>query len=285
MNKKLLIGAHVSISGGFDLSIDNGENIGATCIQIFTKSNRQWRAKPISKEAAQKFKNRLKESSIQLVIAHASYLINLGSKNPETVLKAKEALTIELQRCDQLGVPFLILHPGTQGALGEQQSLNTIAQHINESLAETKNTTLLLETMAGQGTTVGSSFEQLAQIINKVEDKNRIGVCLDTCHIFAAGYKFQTHEEYQAMWSSFDKTIGKNYLKVIHMNDSKKEWNSRVDRHDHIGQGKIGEDAFKFIMQDKTIELVPKILETPKDNGDEDDIRNIALLKKFHSKR
>jgi len=182
-------------------------------------------------------------------------------------------------------VPFLILHPGTQGALGEQQSLNTIAQHINESLAETKNTTLLLETMAGQGTTVGSSFEQLAQIINKVEDKNRIGVCLDTCHIFAAGYKFQTHEEYQAMWSSFDKTIGKNYLKVIHMNDSKKEWNSRVDRHDHIGQGKIGEDAFKFIMQDKTIELVPKILETPKDNGDEDDIRNIALLKKFHSKR
>lgn len=279
MKKNTLIGAHVSIAGGFDKSIESGERIQANCIQIFTKSNRQWRAKPIDKEAAELFKDKLKKSNIQAVVAHASYLINLGSKNPETVQKSKEALTVELDRCDQLGIPFLVLHPGTQGCSSEQETLQKIAQHINESISQTQSCTLLIETMAGQGTTVGSTFEQIAEIIKHVKQKNRIGVCLDTCHIFAAGYKFENKEEYEKLWSDFDEIIGMQYLKTIHMNDSKKECGSRVDRHEHIGQGKIGEKVFGFIMKDKRLESVPKILETPKDNGDEDDVRNITLLR------
>ena len=281
MKKNLLIGAHVSISGGFDMAIENGEAIGATCVQIFTKSNRQWKASPIDDSAVQKYKTRLEKSSIRMVVAHASYLINLGSKNPETLYKSKESLTVELQRCDQLSIPFLILHPGTQHSDNEQESLELVAQCINESINATNKTTLLLETMAGQGTTVGSSFEQLAAIIKRVENKNRIGVCLDTCHVFAAGYTFQTREEYTKMWGDLDATIGKEYIKVIHMNDSKKELGSRVDRHEHIGQGKIGIEAFGFFMKDTTIESVPKILETPAENGEEDDIRNINILKEL----
>ena len=281
MEKNLLIGAHVSISGGFDMAVENGETIGATCIQIFTKSNRQWQCSPIDAADVKKYQARLKNSSIQLVVAHASYLINLGSKNQETVQKSAAALTIELKRCDQLSIPFLILHPGTQGNDSEQQSLKQIAEYINKSIAATENVTLLLETMAGQGTTVGSSFEQLAAIISLINNKNRIGVCLDTCHIFAAGYRFQTQEEYTAMWQHLDQVIGKKYIQAIHMNDSKRELGSRVDRHEHIGMGKIGVNAFALFMQDKTIELVPKILETPAENGDEDDKRNIAVLKKL----
>ena len=263
------------------MAVENGETIGATCIQIFTKSNRQWQCSPIDAADVKKYQARLKNSSIQLVVAHASYLINLGSKNQETVQKSAAALTIELKRCDQLSIPFLILHPGTQGNDSEQQSLEQIAKYINESIAATENVTLLLETMAGQGTTVGSSFEQLAAIISLINNKNRIGVCLDTCHIFAAGYRFQTQEEYNAMWQRLDQVIGKKYVQVIHMNDSKREQGSRVDRHEHIGAGKIGLQAFSLFMQDETIRLIPKILETPAENGIQDDIRNIAVLKEL----
>ena len=278
MSKDILIGAHVSVAGGFDKAIDNGESIGATCIQIFTKSNRQWRAKPIETEAAETYKKRFQESSIKYVVTHASYLINLGSKNKETADKSEEALAIELDRCKALGIPHLILHPGTQGAEEKQTSLEGIAKRINRVFDKTEKTTLLLETMAGQGTTLGSSFEEIAAIIKNIDDTSRIGVCLDTCHIFASGYKFQTKEEYNEMWKQFDSVIGRKYLKVIHMNDSKKDLGSRVDRHEHIGQGKIGQEAFGHIMNDPRLVKIPKILETPKDDGDEDDIRNIQLL-------
>jgi deoxyribonuclease-4 len=279
MEKKSLIGAHVSVSGGFESAIEAGERIGANCIQIFTKNNRQWQAQAIEKTTAELFKNRLKQSQIKVVVAHASYLINLGSSSHEVVEKSKLALTEELKRCDYLDILFLVLHPGTQGELSEEVALQSIAESINKALEATIHCSVLIETMAGQGKTVGYRFEQIATIIKNIEQKNRIGVCLDTCHIFAAGYSFQNEKEYEKLWQDFDLTIGQNYLKLIHLNDSKREHGSRVDRHEHIGQGKIGLKSFELIMLDKKLEDVPKILETPADNGETGDIKNIALLK------
>lgn len=206
-------------------------------------------------------------------------MINLGSSSHEVVEKSKLALTEELKRCDDLDILFLVLHPGTQGELSEEVALQSIAESINKALEATIHCSVLIETMAGQGKTVGYSFEQIATIIKNIEQKNRIGVCLDTCHIFAAGYSFQNEKEYEKLWQDFDLTIGQNYLKLIHLNDSKREHGSRVDRHEHIGQGKIGLKSFELIMLDKKLEDVPKILETPADNGEAGDIKNIALLK------
>ena len=288
MNQKMsLVGAHVSISGGFDHAILRGEKIGANCIQIFTKSNRQWSAKKISEEDVAKFLSQQKKSTIQIVVAHASYLINLGSSTTSVVQKSIDALVEELQRCDMLKIPFLILHPGTMRNNNEQESLQEIAQNINTVLqkAKPKHVTLLLETMAGQGSTVGNTFEQLATILKHVKHKKQIGICVDTCHIFASGYVFDAPATYKKLWQDFDKTIGLNKLKVFHMNDSKKNAGARVDRHEHIGKGMINPQAFKLLMQDPKFKKIPKILETPK-GADEfaDDIKNIKALQKYLKK-
>lgn len=276
-----LLGAHVSIAGGYDQAIVRGEKIGATCIQIFTKSNRQWYAKPITDHDVAAFLSQQKQSSVQIVVAHASYLINLASDKPETAQKSIQALTDELLRCEKLQIPYLVLHPGTYPATDRNESLLTIAKRINIALqeAQPKHTTLLLETMAGQGSTVGKTFQELAEIIKHVTHKSRIGVCVDTCHIFAAGYSFHDNRSYDKLWQQFDEIIGLNKLKVFHVNDSKKEHGSFVDRHEHIGQGKITPTAFKLLMQDPRFVSIPKILETPKENDEfEDDKRNLATL-------
>lgn len=279
-----LLGAHVSIAGGFNQAIIRGEKIGATCIQIFTKSNRQWKAKKITSQEVEAFKLQQKNSLIKIVVAHASYLINLGSSNTLVVNKSVDALTHEIERCEILDIPYLVLHPGTLRKENEEESLIFIAEQINKVFqkAQIKNVKLLLETMAGQGSIAGYTFEQLATIIEHVRNKKNIGVCVDTCHIFAAGYKFNTPTTYKKLWQHFDKTIGINKIYAFHINDSKKEAGSLIDRHEHIGKGKIGLESFKLLMNDKKFMHIAKILETPKTEKTlTDDFENLNTLKKL----
>ena len=276
-----LVGAHVSIAGGFFKAIEEGIEIGCTAIQIFTKSNRQWKSKSISNSEAEKFIEAQKSSNIKIVVAHASYLINLGSATPEVQQKSLAALIDEIKRCEQLQIPFLVLHPGTAESDARQASIEKTGQYINQALQATADctTTVLVETMAGQGKSIGSSFEELTTILDQVTDKKRIGICFDTCHAFAAGYNFTTPETYQATFKKFDDTIGLKYLKMFHVNDSKKEMGARVDRHENIGQGAINLHAFEMIMNDPRFKSTPKILETPvTDIAVEDYKKNIKTL-------
>lgn len=260
----LLFGAHMSIAGHLSDAITRGESIACTAIQIFTKSNRQWHAKPLSPEEVIAFKKAWKQSSIQSIIVHASYLINIGSGDDHLEEKSRNALEIEFARCAELGIPYLVMHPGSHTQTSEQACLERISKNIDLVLEKIPHGTILLETMAGQGSQVGYTFEQIAHIIKQSTHKKRIGVCFDTCHAFAAGYDFSTEKTYHSMWQDFDKIIGIEKLKAIHVNDSQKECGSRVDRHADIGKGKIGLKAFELIFNDPKLFDVPKILETPR---------------------
>jgi len=279
IKKHLLLGAHMSIAGGFDKAITRGESIGCTTIQVFTKSNRQWYARPLTEEEIETYKNTASQSSINPVVAHASYLVNIGSADKTTHEKSAKSFAEELHRCQQLGIPYLVIHPGSCGtSLSEKECLKKISDTLDETFAKLPGKTMvLLETMAGQGSNLGYQFEQLAELFQQSEYKNRVGVCLDTCHIFAAGYKYDTKQEYEKLWDQFDTIIGLNHLKVMHLNDSKKECGSRVDRHDDIGKGKIGLESFKLIMNDKRFFDIPKIIETPRKDLT-DDLRNMRSL-------
>lgn len=260
-----LVGAHVSIAGGFFKAIEEGTEIGCTAIQIFTKSNRQWNSKSITDHEAQQFIEAQKNSDIQVVIAHAAYLINLGSPTPGVQEKSFNALVDEIKRCQQLQIPYLVLHPGTAEADSREASIKETGKLINKALEQTPDctTTVLVETMAGQGKSIGSSFEELAIILAQVTHKKRIGVCFDTCHTFAAGYNFTTEESYNSLFKKFDDLIGLEYIKIFHVNDSKKEIGAHVDRHEDIGKGAIKLHAFEMIMNDHRFKNIPKILETP----------------------
>lgn len=264
-NGKLLLGAHISTSGGFYKAIERGESIGCTAIQIFTKSNRQWHSNKITLEEAGLFKQRLKESSVKEIVAHASYLINIASEKEDVVQKSKIGLVDELSRCDELGIPYLVIHPGSSSKSSDE-IIDQFSSIINDIYSTYSFTTiLLLETMAGQGNSIAYTFEQIAEIIKKIKHKNKIGVCIDTCHIFAAGYDISNKDSYEKTISEFDKIIGLSYLKVIHLNDSKKELGCKVDRHEFISKGKIGLKAFELIMNDHRLLNTVKILETPAD--------------------
>lgn len=267
MNKnKLLLGGHVSISGGLHKAFENAESINSTAMQIFTKSNRQWQAKPISDEEAELFKLAAKKSSIKSLVAHASYLINIASLDKITSAKSCNALKDELERCDKLGIEYLVLHPGTSGSGNQTESLKNVAENINEIYSNNKiQTVLLLEIMAGQGTSVASKFEQLAEIHSQIKDKNKFGICFDTCHAFAAGYDFRTKETYENMWKEFDKILGLNLIKVLHINDSKKDLGCKVDRHEFLSKGKIGQLGFELLFNDPRFFDIIKILEVPID--------------------
>ncbi len=254
----------MSISGGLHHAIERGESIGCTAIQIFTKSNRQWHAKPIDKEAIELFQKTWKQSSIQSIIVHATYLINIASHKTELEHKSIAALKEELERCDMLGLPYLVLHPGSYAGGHENEALERVTRNLDMIFESVESKTcILLETMAGQGTSLCYSFEQIATIINKSKHKHRLGVCFDTCHAFTSGYNFSTKKDYLDMWKKFDDLIGIHKLHAMHINDSKTACGSRVDRHADIGKGKIGLEAFKLLFNDKRFVHISKILETP----------------------
>jgi len=252
----------MSIAGGIENAYYRGQSIGCTALQIFTHSNRQWAMKPLSQDTIENAHEAQKETQITHAMVHASYLINLASTTAETREKSLHTIQMELQNCSELGIDLLVLHPGTNP--DQQQGIDLIIQGLNQILAEdTGKTIVLLETMAGQGSQIGSTFEQLAQIKKGIKKKKRVGYCVDTCHIWAAGYDFSTPEGYKRVWKEFDAILGLDELKAIHINDSKKDCDSRVDRHADIGQGTIGLEAFRLLMNDPRLSTIPKILETP----------------------
>jgi deoxyribonuclease-4 len=276
-----LLGAHMSIAGGHALAIDRATAFDMTACQIFTKNANQWNAKPIAPEAAEGFRARVTESAVAFVVAHDSYLINLASPDDALRERSTAAFGDELQRCDLLGVPWLVTHPGAHMGSGVDAGVQRVAESLNRLFGEFPDleVTVLLETTAGQGTTLGRSFEELASILELVEDQARVAVCFDSCHVFAAGYDIRDETGYAATMQAFDETIGFERLQVFHLNDSKKGLGSHVDRHTHIGEGEIGLDAFRLIVNDERFASRPGILETPKDDAGGDDRRNMAALR------
>ena len=281
MARKLLIGAHMSISGGVFNALLYGEKLGCTTIQIFTKNNNQWKAKELTSEDVKKFFENQKRTEISPVVGHNGYLINLASPKEDVYSLSLEAMLVELKRAELLGLPYLVMHPGSHLGSGEKEGIKKISRSINWLYGKTKGykVKILLETTAGQGSTMGYRFEHLAEIIEKVRENQRLGICYDTCHTFAAGYDIRTKKVYEATFKEFDKVIGLSRLKVIHVNDSLKDLGSRVDRHQHIGEGKIGLEGFRLLMNDKRWDKIPKILETPKEAGTTRDIKNLNVLK------
>lgn len=276
-----LIGAHTSTSGGVAKAVELADSLGFTAMQIFSKNNTRWMQRPFKESEIYEFKTKLKESNIKFVCVHDSYLINLCATNPEIKNKSDNAFADELERCEQLEIKFLNFHPGAHCGAGEEEGIKLIAEALNIAHQKTKGfkVSSMLEATAGQGSALGYRFEQLRKIIDLVDEKDRMSVCIDTAHIFAAGYDIRTPEVYNKTMKEFDDIVGFERLKCFHMNDSKKQLGSRVDRHDHIGQGLIGLEGFRNIMNDKRFEHVPKILETPKGKEHLEDVENIKVLK------
>ncbi len=260
------IGAHVSVSGGVERGPSNAMAIGANALALFTKNQRQWRAKPLTEASITAFKTNLKVAAIdpKMVLVHDSYLINLGNPDKEKRAKSLHAFIDEVIRCEALGLCLLNFHPGSHlNKSSEEECLKIIAEGMNQTLDETTTCTLVIENTAGQGTNVGYRFEHLARLIELTEDKSRVGVCLDTCHTFAAGYDLSTPEGFEETLQAFDAIVGFAYLKGVHLNDSKKGLGSRVDRHEITGEGEMGVFPFKKIMSDRRFDDIPLILETP----------------------
>ncbi|MCG8451396.1 MAG: deoxyribonuclease IV [Pirellulales bacterium] len=282
-----ILGAHMSIAGGYYKAVVAAQKAGCDCVQLFTKNNNQWRAKPITDEEAQKFRDALAEHGITHPISHDSYLINLASPDDVLWKKSVDAFVIELQRAEQLGIPYVVAHPGAFTTSSEAQGIKRIAKGLNEVHRQTKGCTAqcLLETTAGQGSNLGWKFEQLAAILDKVRDPDRLGVCFDTCHVFAAGYPMDTEKHYKATMRSLNKTVGVPLVKAFHLNDSLKPFGSRVDRHAAIGRGAMGLEPFRFLLNDRRFRKVPMYLETPKgaENGEELDVINLRTLRQLIS--
>ena len=281
-----MFGAHMSIAGGLEKALERGKKINCRTIQIFTKSSNQWKAKEITDEDLRRFQSFYAQFHISPVVAHDSYLINLASPDPVLHRKSIESFFNEMERCEKLKIPYLVFHPGAHVGSGEKAGLKKIAQSINILLKRGKGfkVTLLLETTAGQGTNLGYKFEHLAKIIKMVRQKKSIGVCVDTCHIFVAGYDITTKKGYKKTFETFNKLVGLDKLKVFHINDSKKELGSRVDRHEHIGKGFLGLKPFEFLVNDRRFANIPKILETPKGPDLKEDVKNFKVLKKLIKK-
>lgn len=278
------LGAHMSISGGLQKAFLRGENTGCQVIQIFTRNRNRWQSKELSKKEIDTFFETRDKTSVRLVAAHDSYLINLASPRPDVAEKSFHALLDDLGRAELLKIPYLVMHPGAHLGEGESRGLARISEGINRIHDRTEGygVKLLLETTAGQGTNLGYRFEHLAEIIEKTESGDRLGVCFDTCHVFAAGYDFRTRTTYRDVFRKFDEIIGLNRLMLFHINDSKKALGSRVDRHEHPGAGKIGLKAFAQLLNDDRFSKHPFLLETPKGkdrNGLDFDIINLDLLR------
>jgi len=265
MVSKKFIGAHVSAAGGVENAPIRAKEIGANAFALFTKNQRQWVAKPLAEESIREFKKNCLEFGFgpEKILPHDSYLINLGAPEPEKLDKSRAAFIDEMERCHQLGLHLLNFHPGSHlKKISEQDCLTAIAKSINLAHQAVPDVVAVIENTAGQGTNLGWRFEHLAQIIEQVEDKNRVGVCLDTCHTFSAGYDLRSKEACEKTFFEFDRVVGMRYLRAMHLNDSKVDFDSHVDRHHSLGKGKIGWDCFEYIAQDERFDSIPLILET-----------------------
>jgi len=277
------VGAHVSTSGGVENAPVNAHVVGAKAFALFTKNQRRWISKPLSQESITTFKENCTKYGYkpEHILPHDSYLINLGHPEKEGLEKSRESFLDEIQRCEQLGLDRLNFHPGSHlNKTTEEICLRTIAESINIVLDQTNGVTAVIENTAGQGTNLGHTFEQIRFIIDHIEDKSRAGVCIDTCHAYSAGYNLKTPEGYEETFRKFNDVIGFNYLKGLHLNDTKKEFGSRVDRHEQIAEGFLGKELFRLIMNDPRFDNLPLILETPDDEKWKEEIRFLYGLVK-----
>ena len=275
------IGAHVTASGGVENAPLNASQIGANAFALFTKNQRQWKSTPLSEKSIKLFKENCGKNNLDTknILPHDSYLINLGSPDEEGLMKSRDAFLDEMQRCEQLGINLLNFHPGSHlKQITVEECLDIIAESINITLSKTKGVTAVIENTAGQGTNVGNEFWHLKHIIDKVEDKSRVGICIDTCHTYSAGYDLVGN--YENVFKELDEVVGLDYLKAIHLNDSKKELGSRVDRHESIGKGTLGIEFFKRFMKDSRFDNIPIVLETPDETIWADEIK---LLRSFET--
>ena len=277
----MLLGAHVSTAGGVDKAFGRAQALNCTAFQIFTKSNRQWKASPLEAETVESYQQQQAETGIAPVVCHASYLLNLGAPDDEIWRKSIEALVIELERCEALRIPYLVLHPGGHMKQGVEagiaravQALDMVHDRLPDCQAK-----ITLEITAGQGTHFGRTFEEIAQLIAGCRQGERLTVCFDTCHALAAGYEFRTPESYEAMIAKFDQVVGLDRLTVFHFNDSEKDLGSHVDRHTHIGEGRIGLEPFGYFLNDPRFKDIPFLIETPVKQDPEDNERNLAALR------
>lgn len=277
------LGAHMSIAGGVSQAFDRGERVGCQAMQIFTKNQNQWRSKPLEAAEIERFRQRQAETGIAPVVAHSAYLINLASPDDALWEKSLAAFIDELERAEALGLLGVVIHPGSHMGAGEEAGIARIARALDRAHAATEGfqTLTLLEVTAGQGAHLGYTFEQLAAIRNAVDAPARVAVCFDTAHALVAGYEYRSAETYAALWDHFDRVLGLDLLRCFHLNDSKKDLGSRVDRHDHIGQGCVGLETFRRLINDPRFDGMPMVLETPK--GDEmlEDIENLRVLREL----
>jgi deoxyribonuclease-4 len=273
----------MSIRGGVGMAIERARSIRCTAMQIFVKNNMQWFARPLSREEIRAFLNHVQRSELLSVFGHANYLINLATTNPQFHANSIRALAEELVRADQLELPFLVLHPGAHLGAGEEPGLEKIVDSVDEVFRGIPKvrTKIALEITAGQGSCIGHRFEHLAHIIANVREPERLRVCLDTAHLFAAGYEIGSEPGVRKVFREFDRVIGRSRLVAIHVNDSKTRRGSRVDRHEHIGKGRIGLDAFRFIMRSPRFRKIPKVLETPKGKDLAEDVINLKTLRRL----
>ncbi|MDE0937833.1 MAG: deoxyribonuclease IV [Mariniblastus sp.] len=283
----MILGAHMSIAGGYYKAVIAANNAGCDCVQVFTKNNNQWRAKPITDDDATRFVEAMKEHSIADPLSHASYLINLASPKEELRTKSIDAMIVELERAHQLEIPHVVFHPGSFTTSSEPEGLDAIVDSLNTILQRTDKLASipLLENTAGQGSNLGWKFEHLAYIIDSVSESERLGVCIDTCHTFAAGHPLGSTQEYASTLQAMDETFGIEKIKAFHLNDSKKEFGSRKDRHEHIGEGEMGIEPFVNLINDSRFEDTPMYLETEK--GERDgvnmDVMNLTTLRNLKS--
>jgi deoxyribonuclease IV len=279
-----LLGAHESVAGGLHLAFDRIEEVGGAALQIFTRNQRQWNPSPVTEEEQGLFTQAWEKHSSIPVASHSSYLVNLASGKPDLVKKSIAAFAGELQRCELLNIPLVVMHPGSHGGDGVEEGLARFTKNLDLALESADNrVTVLLETTAGQGTGLGSRFEELAAIIEESKYPEKLGVCVDTCHIFAAGYDIRSPESYRATMDSFDKLVGIDRIKFFHLNDSKKGLECRVDRHEHIGQGEIGLEGFRNLLNDPRFADHPMTLETPKGKDLQEDRDNLKTLRNLIS--
>jgi deoxyribonuclease-4 len=271
----------MSIEGGVHKAVERAASVGCATMQMFVKNNNRWKGAPIAEEDASTYKALLSKARIGPVVVHDTYLINLCASDPLILKKSREALKDELDRCELLGVKYLNFHPGAHMGAGEKEGIKLIAESLNIVHEQIKgyNVKSVLEVTAGQGTNIGYTFEQLKAIIEQVDEQERMAVCIDTCHVYAAGYDIATEKGYEKTFEEFDAIIGLDRLVAFHVNDSKKELGSRVDRHEHIGKGTIGKEGFRFLMNDPRFTNIPKILETPKGSDMREDVENMKVLR------